>query len=296
MKKIILILLFPFFVFQILHAEDLRIAMGNSSGSSMNVYVRIENKGTAEGGAKYDKASRSIANTSPGTKISVMNVDFGNGRYGDYSRIMLEYSCPDAGKDAFFDVFLEDSSTPIASVPVQRTAENEYMEGTSTFTTNLIGKHRVYIAWRNHSAILRTFGANETQSFVSVGVVKTGSPLKYDFASADFGNISGVHNVKMVWKNQNASVYAVYLDKKGGGTSIVRPENKSYKLEVVDKSIQLISEKEVTATIYSVTGVEVYRSGLYSNSFIVPLNPGIYILRINYKNTDMRSIEKIIIK
>lgn len=298
MKKTILFLFLFFFTFHI-YADDLRISMGNSSGSSQNVYVRIEDKGTAEGGARYDKDSRSITNTSDGTSISVANVDFGSGRYGLYSHILIEYSCNETVSDAFFDIYLGNTTTPIASIPVVKTNPGEFREGISTMSVNVVDIRRIYIRWRGHSASIKTFGGNELKPAAEVKVVRTGSPLTYKYSYGDLKDIEGVHNVKMVWENQNANVHAVYFTKSEGGTSIDAPGNvpdNQYKIFQNVEGLCVESHSSIgNIAVYSLTGKQIAGAYIPAQSWSLSLKAGIYLLKIVNASGEVYT-KKIMIK
>lgn len=297
MKKIIIFLFLLLLSLQV-YADDLRISMGNSSGNSQNVYVKIEDKGTAEGGAKYDKETQSIINTSDGTCISIGNVDFGSGRYGLYSHILIEYTCSSPVSNGFFDVFLGNTTTPIASIPVEKTDNGVLKEGSSTMNVNVVGVHRLYVRWRGHSASIKTFGGYEQKPFAQVKVVRTGSPLNYKYSYTKLKDIEGVHNVKMVWKNQNANVHAVYLDK-AGGTSIDNPIKQMedvYKVYSREGSVYIESKSTIgNITIYSLMGNQIYRSFSQQESLSLQLEEGIYLLKL-VNNSGETDVRKVIVK
>lgn len=282
------------FVFLSTYAEDLYISMGNSSGVALNYYVRIEDAGTAEGGAKYDRTTKSIINTSDGTLIRISGVDFGSGRYGDFSHVFIEYTNPTATSNgAYFDIYLENLSTLIASVPVEKTNVDEYVRSKSTFTTNVVGEHTIYVKWRTHSASIKGFGCNELKPLAEVKAVKSSSPIQYKFSSATFDRIEGVHNVKMVWKNQTANVYAVYFENTET-SSIESDSEVSMKIEtyVTDGVLHVSADKNIESLeIYSLSGQLIVRDFVQANSYEVALSEGIYVLRI--KNQTEVVVKKI---
>ncbi|GEM_PF-131609 len=297
MRKIILLLFF-LLPFCCLYPDDLRISMGNSSGNGQNVYVRIEDKGTAEGGARYDKETRSIVNTSDGTCISIGNVDFGSGRYGLYSHILIEYSCDNLVSTGFFDIYLGNTTTPIASVPVEKTNPGAVREGYSTMNVNVVGTHRLYIRWRGHAASIKTVGGRELKPFAEVKAVRTGSPLNYQYSFTGIEKIEGVHRLKMLWKNQNANVYAVYLSKSEN-TSIRNPGNEpeaGYKIYSHGSTVYVESETSLEkVTVYSVTGKEIYKASVEECILSVSLPEGIYLIRID-KGPEGVYVKKIIVR
>ncbi|MDR0506320.1 MAG: T9SS type A sorting domain-containing protein [Dysgonamonadaceae bacterium] len=291
MKKTILVALFlPLFIN--IYAEDLYISMGNTSGVALNYLIKIEDAGSAEGGAKYDRNTKSIVNTSDGTLIRISDIEFGSGRYGDFSRVFIEYSNPDATlNDACFDIYLENTLTLIASVPVEKTNVGEYVTSSSTFAVNVVGIHKVYVKWRNHSANIKGFGCNELKPLVEVKAVKSGSPIQYRFSSAVFDKIDGIHHVKMVWKNQSANVYAVYFDKDDY-SSINQTYNSAFNVYAYakDKILNIKSNRNMEMIeIYSLFGNLVLKDKPQTNEHKVYLTKGIYLLKI-------KTIEHIVIK
>ena len=158
------------------YAGDLRIP---AKGGGLYQVVIVD--GGSEG-AKYDGTTGTILNTSPGTRIRIRDIDFGKERYGIYNQIMIEYTHPKTCEDAFFDVYIEDTTVPVASIPVEQTSEGEYKEASAFLNVNVVGTHAVYIRWRNHSASFKTFGANELTPFASVELIRTGSMTTFKFS------------------------------------------------------------------------------------------------------------------
>lgn len=277
------------------YAEDLYISMGNTSGVALNYYVKIENAGTAAGGAKYDRNTKSIINTSDGTLIRVSNVDFGSGRYGDFSHVLIEYTNPnETSNDAYFDIYLENTATLIASIPVEKTKVGEYVKSKSTFRTNVVGDHKIYVEWRNHSASIKGLGCEELKPLVEVKALKSSSPIQYRFSSATFDRLEGVHNVKMVWKNQTANVYAVYFESTELSSIESDSAQSDVNVFVENRVLNLSSDVSIDEVeIYYLSGNLHLKATPSANQYETPLDKGIYLLKI--KNDQKSIVRKIIV-
>ena len=44
---------------------------------------------------------------------------------------MVEYTHPGDCEDGFFDIYIEDTAVPVASIPVEQTKEGEYKEASA---------------------------------------------------------------------------------------------------------------------------------------------------------------------
>lgn len=289
MSKIFLILIFSLLTAVSCYAGDIRIP---AKGGGLYQVVIVD-KGSE--GAKYDAATESIIQTSSGTKIRIRDIDFGNERYGLYNQFMIEYTNPQSCGDAFFDIYIEDTTIPVASIPVEQTKEGEYKETSIPLSWNIIGSHAVYVQWRNHSANLKTFGANALVPFASVELVRTSSLTKYKFSKGALNSLSGKHRLKMVWRGNNAIVANVYLDKGDHSSVLNSPED--------EVSIYTLKSGFRVQSVHPIGKIEVYSSaGLKVNELIssdnfefVALTSGFYIVKV----TDSKSktiIRKILIK
>ncbi|MFV0469510.1 MAG: hypothetical protein ACK5MK_11365 [Dysgonomonas sp.] len=293
MNKVLLSLVTLFSIVVTLQAEDLDIPMSNLSGIALNINVKIENVGTD--GAKYDRTTQSIINTSNGTIISISKVDFGSGRYGSYSYLYVEYTNPEeVTDDAFFDVYLDNGTTLVASIPVEKTLEGEYVKSSSTMQVCMNNQRNIYVKWRNHAADLKTFGAYERKPLVEVSAVKTGSPLVYKFSSATFDAIEGVHNLKMMWVKQSANVSAIYFDNTAYNSIEPETENPSYSIRTMNRVLFITSTEPLKQVeVYSIDGKLLFNSSQKGNSFEIPLQNLISILKIT-DSSGNKSIRRII--
>ena len=289
MNKFFLFLLLSFLVAaKPAYAGDIRIP---AKGGGLYQVV-IVNKGTE--GAKYDGKTESIINTSSGTRIRIRDIDFGDARYGLYNRFMVEYTHPGDCEDGFFDIYIEDTAVPVASIPVEQTKEGEYKEASAPLSVNITGSHAIYVRWRNHSACLKTFGANELVPFASVELIRTGSLTKYEFGKGTLGELSGKHRLKMVWRGNSANVANVYLDKSDVVSVMDIEEEKLIvvggKLGFRINSATPISNVEV----YSPEGLKVKELRLSDCSAFVSVAPGFYIVRITRGNGGA-AVKKILV-
>lgn len=247
--------------------------------------VVIVDKGSE--GAKYDGTTGSIIHTSHGTKIRIRDIDFGNERYGLYNQFMIEYTHPTSCQDAFFDIYIEDTTIPVASIPVEQTRDGEYKEALASLNVNTVGSHAVYVKWRNHSADLRTFGANELLPFAHVELVRTGSMTKYKFSRGGLEKLTGKHRLKMVWRANTAAVANVYVDKKTSSSILESKEDGlfilSHKAGFTIQSTTPIGKIE----LYSLAGLKVNEVVTAEYSQLVEAAPGFYILRIIRNNDEI---------
>ena len=278
MNKFFLFLLLSFLVAaKPAYAGDIRIP---AKGGGLYQVVIVD-KGTE--GAN-DGKTESIINTSSGTRIRIRDIDFGDARYGLYNRFMVEYTHPGDCEDGFFDIYIEDTAVPVASIPVEQTKEGEYKEASAPLSVNITGSHAVYVRWRNHSACLKTFGANELVPFASVELIRTGSLTKYEFGKGTLGELSGKHRLKMVWRGNSANVANVYLDKSDV-VSVMDIEEE--KLIVVGGKLgfRINSATPIrNVEVYSPEGLKVKELRLSDCSAFVSVAPGFYIVRITRGN------------
>lgn len=288
MNKFFLFLVLFLFGITSVYADDIRIP---AKGGGLYQVIIID-KGSE--GAKYDGKTESIINTSSGTRIRIRDIDFGNVRYGLYNQFMVEYTNPVYCENGFFDIYIEDTAVPVVSIPVEQTKEGEYKEAAASLNVNITGSHAIYVRWRNHSASLKTFGANELVPFASVELVRTGSLMKYKFSKGTFGTLSGKHRLKMVWRGNNAIVANVYLDKTTM-TSIVNTEEEglvvfSDKSGFGIKATTPIGKVEV----YSSEGLKMKELQSADCSEFVFVTPGFYIIRITRGNGEA-IVKKILV-
>lgn len=275
MNKLFLSIVLSLFALLHSYAGDIRIP---AKGGGLYQVVIVD-KGSK--GAKYDARTEAIINTSPGTRIRIRDIDFGEGRYGLYNQFMIEYTHPESCEDAFFDVYIEDTILPVASIPVEQTNEGEYKEASASLNVNIIGSHAVYVRWRNHSACLKTFGANELVPLASVELIRTGSLGKYKFSKGDFDALSGKHRLKMVWRGNNAAVANVYLDKN----SLTSVEKKLKEKEVVitgeESGIRINAASPIgKVEIYTLTGIKVKEQIISDHFQFISLAPNFYMVRV----------------
>ncbi len=283
-KTTFVLILFPFSL--ILFADDLYISMGNYSGSVLNSQVRIESKGNA-GSAKYDRTMKSIIDTSNDTRISIGNIDFGSGRYGDYSKVTIEYNHPNAVSNGYFELYLDNTLNSFASIEVNQTSDGEFIKGSSCMNSNIVGVHRVYITWRNHSANLKTFIGVLQRPITSVTVVKSNSPISYRYSNAVLPYVNGMHSLKMVWRNNNAKVAAVYLDfDPFSSTNQIRDE--LLKVFSINGNLHICSDIRVKQiAVYTLTGILVYSKYNFLGQEIIPLNDGLYLIKAISENNEI---------
>jgi hypothetical protein len=104
------------------------------------------------------------------------------------------------------------------------------------------------------------------------------------------GDIEGVHQLKMLWKNQNAVVKAVYLDKiNEEPTSINLSKNDEVNISLLDKGFRIVSKFSIgNIELYSISGEKILE--LRSNNCVeeVSVVPGVYVLKI--VNTEKKVI------
>lgn len=254
--------------------------------------VVIVDKGT--NGAKYDGTTGSIINTSPGTKIAVRDIDFGSGRHGLYNQVMVEYTHPELTDNSFFDIYLEDTTVPVASIPVVQTRQGEYREVTVLLNVNVIGSHAIYIRWRNHSAGLKTFGANELVPFAKVELVRTSSMNMYKFSKGEWGTLSGKHRVKMVWKGHNAAVANVYLDS-ADPSSIGRTVTSELTITSCKGGFGIVSPAPVgRVEVFTPAGLKVKELFATGCSGTIPITSGLYIIKVTGEN-DGVTVKKLFV-
>lgn len=261
------------------HADDLRIP---ARGGGLYQVVVVDG---GSNGAAYDGATGTISQTSDGTRICIRSIDFGDGHYGLYNRFVIEYTCPEACDGAYFDIFIEDTATPVASLPVEQTLPGEYVEAEAPFSVNVLGSHWVYVEWRNHAASLRTFGADELRPFATVGLVRTGSLSKFEFGQGSFAPLSGKHRLKMVWKGHNASVSSVRIGK-GGGSGMEAALQAGLRVCQEQGGVRVAlpgSSPLGDVEVYAPDGKRVLRLVAGGSSCFLPLPEGLYILRLPRK-------------
>lgn len=271
-KVHILTAILSFCVSFVCYAEDIRIpAKGNNTYS-----VTIVDRG--EHGARYDANTESIINTSNGTKIRIKDIDFGDGKYGIYNQFFFEYSCPENVQEAYFDIFIEDTTTPFLSIPISTTKENEFIDISKFMNFGILGNHDIYIKWRNHSASLKTIGLNELKPIAKVNLVRTGSLSKYELSSSQI-EISGKQKIKMIWKGNNANVKSIILGNTE--TSISSTENQNIKLTQTSHGIILENQTDILklVEVYSINGICIFKYFIENNSIEINLNPGAYIIK-----------------
>ena len=255
------------------YADDIRIpAKGDESYS-----VSIVDRGT--NGARYDATTESIIKTSDGTKIRIKDIDFGEGNYGTYNQFFFEYNCPDDIQDAYFDVFVEDTTTPFLSIPISRTNEDEYVGVSQVMDFGLLGNHDIFIKWRNHSASLKTIGLNALKPVAKVDLIRTGSLSTYKISSSAI-SMNGVQNLKMIWKGNNANVKNVIF---GNTESAIHGTTSNGDIRIIKNDNNIILENPAGllkwVEIYSINSICVFKSYVDSHRLEVNLNPGIYIVK-----------------
>lgn len=263
------------------YADDIRIP---AKGGGLYQVVIVDR---GSDGAKYDGTTGSIIHTSSGTKIRIRDIDFGSERYGLYNQFMIEYTHPTSCEDAFFDIYIEDTTIPVASIPVEQTRDGEYKEALASLNVNTVGSHAVYVKWRNHSANLRTFGANELIPFAHVELVRTGSMTKYKFSRGELSTLTGKHRIKMVWRANTATVANVYVDKKTPNSIC---ENKEDGLFILNHKGGFTIQSTVPIgkiELYSLCGLKVNEMVTAEHSQLVEVVPGFYILRIIRNNDEI---------
>lgn len=283
------------FSFANISAEDLRISISNKIGNYLNSQITIMNVNSASGTATFDKTTQCLVNTGDGVKIRVSDVDLGGGRYGNYNRFMVEYTNPvQLAGDAYFDVFIGNNSTPIASIPVENTAEGEFKEASSLLNYSLKGNQTIQILWRGHSASLRTVGANESKPFATVEAIRTSSPLTFKFSQGTFSGVEGVHRVKMVWNNQTAAVSAVYFDNTDF-SSVNKIENDETCKILVNEGFIIIKSPVLLkkVEIYSLSGILLKQLDLNETEAQISVKKGLYIVKATNEK-DCVTTEKLL--
>ena len=274
MSKSILLFVLSLFSIVSVYGGDIRLP---AKGGGLYQVVIVD-RGSK--GAKYDGVTGAIVNTSHGTKIAVRDIDFGNERYGWYNQFMIEYTNPSNCTDAYFDIYIEDTTVPVASIPVEQTEEGEYKETLASLKLNIIGSHAVYIRWRNHSANLKTFGANALVPFASVSLVRTGSLTKYKFNVGDLESLTGKHRLKMVWRKNNATVANVYLDSNNPA-SVEKVYEEDVHAYGVKGGIKIESSNTIGEIwVSSLTGLRMKEFVSLGTSEYIALPSGFYLLRI----------------
>ncbi len=260
--------------------DEFYISMGNASGNYQNPNVAITNPGPQQGGATYNSSQKAITNTGDGTQINIRNLDFGSGRYGWYNRIAIEYTLDQAVEEGYFDVFLDNSTYAIATIEVSNTSGSIEVLS-SSFNINVIGSHSLSIKWREQSASLKSVTLLPLKPVATVNAVKSSSPLQYKFSYSHFPLLEGTHNVTMVWKNQSAKVYAVYLDK-GENLDIEIPQQQN-DCDILTKGnvLHIISKQPLKyIQIFTPTGTLIENRVNTSLSPAIELQQGIYIVKI----------------
>lgn len=271
------LLLFALFSIFYCKADNLSVPMaGNGNGKYLNSSVQILGDGT------YDVASVSVVSTGKNTAIKINSVNLGDEIY-TYNSFSIEYTNPkESSEKSFFDVFLEDTAEPIASVLVEKTMTGEYKTITGKLSQSVLGKHNIYIRWRGHNSSLRTFIVNELDPIAEVAVVRSFSTKTFKFSKAVIEDLEGVHQLKMLWRNQNAVVKAVYLDKiNGDPTSINLAENDEVNITLLNGGFRIVSKLPIgNIELYSVSGVKILE--LRSDNCVeeVSVASGVYVLRI----------------
>ena len=253
MNRLFGLLFALFFVFYC-KADNLSVPMaGNGNGKYLNSSVQILGDGT------YDAASVSVISTGNNTAIKINSVNLGDEIY-TYNSFSVEYTNPqELSERSFFDIFLEDAAEPITSVPVEKTMTGEYKTMTAKLSQSVLGKHNIYIRWRGHNSSLRTFIVNELTPMAEVPLVRSFSTKTFKFSKAMIGDIEGVHQQKMLWKNQNAVVKAVYLDKiNEEPTSINLSKNDEVNISLLDKGFRIVSKFSIgNIELYSISGEKI---------------------------------------
>lgn len=290
MNKLYLLLFASFSVFYC-KADNLSVPMaGNGNGKYMNSSVQILGDGV------YDATLVSVVSTGNNTAIKINSVNLGDKIYA-YNSFSIEYSNSQVlSEKSFFDIFLEDTAEPIASVPVEKTMAGEYKMVTAKLSQSVLGKHNIYIRWRGHSSSIKTFVVNELVPMAEVPLVRSFSIKTFKFSKAMIENIEGVHQLKMLWRNQNAVVKAVYLDKiNGDPTSINVSEHDEMSITLLDKGFKIVSKFPIgDIVLYSLSGMKVLE--LKSDNYVeeVSVVPGVYVLKI--VNADKKvTIRKLLI-
>lgn len=268
-------------------AENLSVPMaGNGNGKYLNSSVQILGDGV------YDANLVSVVSTGNNTAIKVNSINLGDRIY-TYSSFSIEYSnSQNISENSFFDIYLEDTSEPIASVLVEKTLEGEYKKAEAKLLQSVLGKHNIYIRWRGHNSAIKTFLVNELTPVAEVPLVRSFSTKTFKFSKAMLQNIEGVHQLKMLWRNQNAVVKAVYLDKINGEPSSVNAlEGDCVNIIPLDEGFRIISKFPIgNIELYSLSGMKIFE--LNSDNCVeeISVMPGIYVLKI------VNSDKKVVIR
>lgn len=276
MNRLFLLLFALFSVFYC-KADNLSVTMaGNGNGKYLNSSVQILGDGV------YDANLQSVISTGENTAIKINSVNLGDKIY-TYGAFAIEYSnSQNFSENSFFDIYLEDTAEPIASVQVEKTLEGEYRKAIAKLSKSVLGKHNIYIRWRGHNAVVKTFIVDELAPIAEVPLVRSFSTKTFKFSKAMFENIEGVHRLKMLWRNQNAVVRAVYLDKiNEDPTSINLSKNDEVNITLLDKGFKIVSKFPIgNIELYSLSGVKILE--LRSDNCIeeVSVVQGVYVLRI----------------
>ena len=150
MNRLFLLLFALFSVFYC-KADNLSVSMaGNGNGKYLNSSVQILGDGV------YDANLQSVISTGENTAIKINSVNLGDKIY-TYGAFAIEYSnSQNFSENSFFDIYLEDTAEPIASVQVEKTLEGEYRKAIAKLSKSVLGKHNIYIRWRGHNAVVKT--------------------------------------------------------------------------------------------------------------------------------------------
>lgn len=272
-------------------ADNLSVPMaGNANGKYLNSIIQLLGDGV------YDANSGTVISTGNHTAIKVNSINLGDEIY-TYNSFSIEYThYQDLSESSFFDIYLEDTSDPIASVQVEKTKEGEYKTATAGLSQSVFGRHNIYIRWRGHSSAVKTFIINEIAPFVQVPLVRSFSTKTFKFSKAVFEELEGVHRLKMLWRNHNAVVKAVYLDKINSDPTSVKMLEEDY-LDIIpfNRGVKIVSKYPIgNIELYSLSGMKILN--LNSGNCIeeVFVEPGVYILKV--LNSEKQAvIRKIVI-
>lgn len=258
-----------------MHAEDLLINMrGVTSTSYMNTRVKIENKGIANT-IKYSSADEAIIGASNGARISIVEVPFGEKNLGNFGGITVEYSLTDQTQGGHFDFCLNNSSFIIATLPVVNTG-NGYAKGVVWFDTNLVGKNNLCMTWVGHGASVKSIAIMENTPVSSIKVAATNGA--YVLSSGAMAGVSGIHRVKLVWRNNTANVKSVYFDGPNLSSNEVLRINPLV-IYSKDNNVTIRSEDLLkTVSIYDLTGKVVTQLECSSTEINQRLCKGAYIV------------------
>lgn len=258
-------------------ADNLSVPMaGNANGKYLNSVVQLLGDGV------YDASSGTVMSTGIHTAIKVNSINFGDEIY-TYNSFSIEYThSQDLSESSFFDIYLEDTADPIASVQVEKTGDGEYKTATAGLSQSVFGRHNIYIRWRGHNSAIKTFIINEITPFVQVPLVRSFSTKTFKFSKTVFEELDGVHRLKMLWRNHNAVVRAVYLDKINTDPTSVKILEEDY-LDVIpfDRGFRIVSKYPIgNIELYSLSGMKILNLNSVNCIEEVFVEPGTYILRI----------------